>query len=154
MACVQLLLRKIRWYTVQKHPDSSNLPNNQLKSIISTVGNAIGFKNETFQYFIQRCCCCSWCCRCLPFCICWRWMLTAFFLGPAGIKQHQLHPQCVPAAAARRAVFTRPEPEQSREHGASSSSGSSRAPLTHTHTRLLTTRLNGCMYCCTVKDNC
>lgn len=60
--------------------------------------------------------------------------------GPAGIKQHQLHPECLSAAAARPAVLTHPESEQQR------SSSNAPATLTHVHTRLLTTCLNICMY--------
>lgn len=61
--------------------------------------------------------------------------------GPAGIKQHQLHPECISAAAAHPAVFTHPESEQSEQHRTSST----RATLTHMHTHLLTTCLNVCI---------
>lgn len=67
--------------------------------------------------------------------------------GPAGVQQQHLHPECLSAAAAHPAVFTHPESEQSAQHRTSHT----RASLTHVHAHPLTTCLNLCMYCCTVK---
>lgn len=50
--------------------------------------------------------------------------------GPAGIQQHQLHPERLSAAAAHPAGFTPPESQESEQHRSSNR----RPALTHTRT--------------------
>lgn len=65
-------------------------------------------------------------------------VMMIIFHGSAGIKQHQLHPECISAGDAYPAVFTHPESEEHR-------TSNSLATITHTCTRLLTTCLNVCI---------